>query len=47
MGDTSITPETGMQGLIVGSVTVEGGKGLQRVELPPADGAMDALLGPE
>ncbi len=47
MGDTSITPETGMQGLIVGSVTVEGGKGLQRVELPQADAAMDALLGPE
>lgn len=47
MGDTNITPETGMQALIVGSTSVQGGKGRQRVELPKAASAVDALLGAE
>lgn len=44
MGDTNITPETGMQTFIVGSCTVEGG-GYREVSLPDAAKAVDDLLG--
>ena len=44
MGDTNITPETGMQTFIVGSTVVEGG-GYQEVSLPDPAKAVDDLLG--